>query len=54
MADIEISEYLKCQTSNVLVVLGAYKRGMISRWLSQSMADILMKKLNLPLFITHN
>jgi len=53
-AEIEITDYLKCQTSNVLVVLGSYKRGRVSRWLSQSMADVLMKELKLPLFITHN
>jgi hypothetical protein len=53
-ADTEIADYLKCQTSNVLVVLGAYKRGRVSRWFHESMADILMKELKLPLFITHN
>jgi len=53
-ASTEITNYLKGQMSNALVVLGAYKRGRISRWLSPSMADILMKELKLPLFITHN
>ena len=53
-ADEEIADYLKSQTSNVLVVLGAYKRGRVSRWVSPSMADNLMKDLKLPLFITHN
>lgn len=39
---------------NALVVLGAYKRGMVSRWFTPSMADVLMKNLQFPLFIAHN
>lgn len=37
-----------------LVVLGAYHRGMVSRWFRTSMADILMKELKCPLFVAHN
>lgn len=39
--------------ANSLVVLGAYKRSTVSRWFSESMADILMKEVKLPLFIAH-
>ena len=49
----EILNYLKLQKNNPLVVLGAYQRGMVSRWFRPSMADLLMKKLKLPLFIAH-
>jgi nucleotide-binding universal stress UspA family protein len=52
--ETEIVDYLRQKTSNTLVVLGAYSRGMASRWLRESMADVLMKELRLPLFITHN
>ncbi len=37
-----------------LVVLGAYKRSTVSRWFRESMADILMKEVKLPLFIAHS
>lgn len=39
---------------NALVVLGAYRRGNLSRFFRSSMADILMEKTSLPLFVAHN
>ena len=53
-AEDEIVKYLKQQKENALVVLGAYRRGTVSRWFRESMADILMKEIKLPLFIAHN
>jgi K+-sensing histidine kinase KdpD len=53
-AEDEIVKYLKQQNENTLVVLGAYRRNSVSRWFRESMADILMKELKLPLFIAHN
>jgi nucleotide-binding universal stress UspA family protein len=53
-AEEEIVKYLKGVTANALVVLGAYRRGMVSRWFRPSMADLLMKEVKLPLFIAHN
>jgi hypothetical protein len=53
-AESEIIHHLKEQNENVLVVLGAYRRGMVSRWFRASMADALMKELKVPLFIAHN
>ncbi|MEO8885030.1 MAG: universal stress protein [Mucilaginibacter sp.] len=53
-AEDEIVTYLKTIKKNVLVVTGAYKRGQVSRWFKSSMADLLMKELNIPLFIAHN
>ena len=49
-----VVDYLKTQTSNPLIILGAYGRGMVSRWFSPSMGDSLMKNLKFPLFIAHN
>ncbi len=49
-----ILELLKKKRPNTLVVLGAYRRTAVSRWFRPSMADTLMSKLNLPLFIAHN
>ena len=49
----QIVSHLK-QEKNTLVVLGAYHRGAVSRWFRESMADILMKEIGLPLFIAHN
>jgi hypothetical protein len=53
-AELEISNYLRNHTENELVVLGAYQRSELSRWFKISMADVLMKELNMPLFIAHN
>jgi nucleotide-binding universal stress UspA family protein len=50
----EILDQLKGKEENMLVVLGAYNRGMVSRWFRPSMADILMEELNKPLFIAHH
>ncbi len=54
LAETEITRNLSKEKQNVLVVLGAYRRGMVSRWFRESMADILMKELKVPLFIAHN
>ena len=53
-AEETIAAYLKQQKDNALVVLGAYRRGRISRWFRQSMADFLMANTKFPLFIAHN
>jgi hypothetical protein len=52
--ELEITRYIKEQTKNPLIILGAYKRGIVSRWLKASLADTLMKDLKIPLFIAHN
>lgn len=49
----EIINYLKKIPQNILIVLGAYKRGSVSRWFKTSMADILMQEVDMPLFIAH-
>lgn len=51
--ELEITNYLKT-SENALVVLGAYRRSMVSRWFNPSMADALMKNIELPFFIAHN
>lgn len=53
-AEDEIVKYLKKLQGNSLVVLGAYRRGTVSRWFRESMADVLMKEIKFPLFIAHN
>ena len=52
--EVEIINYLKGEKDTSLVVLGAYRRGLVSRWFRPSMADGLMAGLKLPLFIAHN
>jgi hypothetical protein len=54
LAEDEIVKYLKGQEGNTLVVLGAYRRSAVSRLFRESMADRLMQKVKLPLFIAHN
>jgi len=50
----EILNALKKETGNTLVVMGAYARGTVSRWLNPSLADTLLKKIKTPLFIAHS
>lgn len=53
IAEEEIIHHLKDEKLNSMFVLGAYQRGILSRWLKISLADILMNELNSPLFIAH-
>jgi len=53
-AEDEIVKHLKESPENAIVVLGAYRRGTVSRLFRESMADKLMKEVKLPLFIAHN
>ena len=53
-AEDEIVKHLKKQKEDIMVVLGAYRRGAVSRWFRESMADILMNEVKYPLFIAHN
>ncbi|ATL47740.1 hypothetical protein COR50_11515 [Chitinophaga caeni] len=48
-----ILEHLAEQKPNTLVIMGAYRRSNVSRWFRASMADVVMDKLNLPLFVAH-
>jgi hypothetical protein len=52
-ANRKIPAMLKKEPCSTVVVLGAYQRGMVSRWLRTSMADILLSTTKLPLFIAH-
>jgi len=54
LPETEILAHLKKQEVNCLIILGAYRRSMVSRWFRASMADTLMQNLKLPLFIAHN
>ncbi|HEX4850121.1 MAG TPA: universal stress protein [Puia sp.] len=38
---------------NLFVVMGAYGRGILSNLFAQSTADLVVKTINLPLFIAH-
>ena len=50
-AEEEILNALTITRHHPLVVLGAYQRGTLSRWIKQSMADRLMRDLSIPLLI---
>lgn len=52
--EMNITDHLRQDDHEQLVVLGAYRRNMVSRWLKPSMADHLMKELKSALFISHN
>lgn len=53
-AEEKIVSYLLSQKQKAIVALGAYRRGKISRWFKPSMADVLMKNVQMPLFVAHN
>jgi nucleotide-binding universal stress UspA family protein len=53
-AEETVLGHLRYHKENELIVLGAYRRSEISRWFKTSMADILIKELDTPLFIAHN
>jgi nucleotide-binding universal stress UspA family protein len=46
-----IVQYAKAQKNNPLFILGARQRGTFSYWFRESMADILIQKVQAPLFI---
>jgi hypothetical protein len=54
LPEYEIVNYLKLESENALVVLGAYHRNKVSRFFKQSLADILIRELKFPLFIAHH
>ena len=51
-ASDELFGYL-LERKNAIVVLGAYGRGILSRFLKPSHASLLMRTINLPIFIAH-
>ena len=53
LPDAEIASHLSGRPHREWVVLGAYGRGVVSRWLKPSLADMLMQQINTPLFIAH-
>lgn len=54
LAEDEIIKHLKRSQDNSMVVLGVLRRGTVSRWFRENMADILMRELKLPLFVVHD
>jgi hypothetical protein len=53
-AEESIIKNLEGQEKGCIIILGAYRRGRLSRIFRPSMADILMKHIQAPLFIAHN
>jgi hypothetical protein len=51
-ASDELFGYL-LEKKNAIVVLGAYGRGILSRFLKPSHANLLLRTINLPIFIAH-
>ena len=49
----EVRSYLQASDEELLIVLGAYSRSPVSRWLRNSMADTLMQSFDYPLFVAH-
>jgi nucleotide-binding universal stress UspA family protein len=49
----EIIAMLKAEEPGVLVVAGAYHRSNVSMWFHKSLADLLIKDVKVPVFISH-
>lgn len=52
-AEEQVLTHLTHQPLHTALVLGAYQRNRVSRWFHASMADVLMEKTELPLFVAH-
>jgi hypothetical protein len=52
-ADDAFVDRMQAETKNCMLILGAYERSSFSRWLYESIADTLISKLDIPLFIAH-
>lgn len=50
--EFEIVKHLRSLSENTLVVLGAYQRNDLSPWFKTTMADVLMKEIEKPLFLS--
>jgi nucleotide-binding universal stress UspA family protein len=48
----ELLTYLTSK-KNVLVIMGAYGRSQLSQFFRRSTADVLIRDIDLPFFITH-
>lgn len=51
--EVEIVRQLRREGAEAIVVTGAYKRNIVSRFFRSSMADVLARELKWPLFIAH-
>lgn len=54
LPEVEVIGHIRKSKENVMVVMGAYRRTMLSRWFRSSLADAIVKELDIPLFIAHN
>lgn len=52
-AEEEILSRLRSEDGRAVVVVGAYQRGVVSRFFRCSMADVLIREIKWPLFIAH-
>ncbi|WP_343670854.1 universal stress protein [Chitinophaga sp.] len=52
--EVEIPLFMRKQEKESLLILGAYQRGALSMLFKASMADVLVREHQWPLFIAHN
>lgn len=50
---IEMRKFMKLNESNTMVVMGAYGRSALSRLWRQSLANMIIKDIKIPVFISH-
>lgn len=51
--EAELVRFIEEHKNGPIIILGAYGRGAVSRFMHQSMADVLRDQTRYPLFITH-
>lgn len=49
----ELMQFLKQENENAVVVMGAYGRSSLSRFIHHSLSNRIIKDISLPVFITH-
>lgn len=52
-AEEQLLAFLKQKANNSIVVMGAYGRNALSRLFQQSLANKVIKEVNVPVFVTH-
>lgn len=52
-AEKEIIHHLEKKDKGTLVVLGANRRNAVGKFFHESMADVLLKNVSLPIFVVH-
>jgi nucleotide-binding universal stress UspA family protein len=51
--EMELLQFLKDQSPNTIIVMGARRRIMLSKWLRTGLLETIMHQFDFPVFIAH-